>query len=78
MLGDTAAFVCQSPICRDTHFYKTNMKVVKTTVNRVNPLYVGTPISTLGMGHLLGGNGYLCQSPICRDTHFYWLSSIHC
>ena len=72
MLGDTAAFVCQSPICRDTHFYTGNgtstggkrllvsipymsghpfllviLNSLLKNIESVNPLYVGTPISTL-------------------------------
>ncbi len=39
-------FVCQSPIYRDTHFYDLASAVFSWIAYCVNPLSIGTPIST--------------------------------
>ncbi len=66
--------MCQSPIYRDTHFYITKMTIrfTETEKDRVNPLSIGTPISTpMFPKWEVARFGQLCQSPIYRDTHFY-------
>ena len=39
--------MCQSPIYRDTHFYRCFLRAMLRTYWCVNPLSIGTPISTL-------------------------------
>ena len=64
--------MCQSPIYRDTHFYVNTDGYLLVKKSRVNPLSIGTPISTLALtGYLEIIKKALCQSPIYRDTHFY-------
>ena len=61
---------CQSPIHRDTHFYKAEIN------GEVKRIYVSIPYTS---GHPFlhreAEENYLqyplCQSPIHRDTHFY-------
>ena len=38
----------------------------------VNPLSIGTPISTVSIAMEGKYYGKMCQSPIHRDTHFYF------
>ena len=61
---------CQSPIYRDSHFYVVIILFIIAFLYRVNPLSIGTPISTDERCYLLFC-GFMCQSPIHRDTHFY-------
>ncbi len=66
----TGIWKCQSPIYRDTHFYMYASMFEKARLICVNPLSIGTPISTrLCIGHAIMKKK--CQSPIYRDTHFY-------
>ena len=62
--------MCQSPIYRDTHFYEEVAGYIGETLACVNPLSIGTPISTKGYATIDEVKA-LCQSPIYRDTHFY-------
>ena len=39
--------MCQSPIYRDTHFYRDMADYLNEVDAGVNPLSIGTPISTL-------------------------------
>ena len=69
--------MCQSPIHRDTHFYmRTQSRCLTSSMICVNPLSIGTPISTVRRFMSKKKHDKLCQSPIHRDTHFYLLLSI--
>ena len=68
--------VCQSPIYRDTHFYQGFSARTAVGTVCVNPLSIGTPISTEVVLNEKQKRNHLCQSPIYRDTHFYFFSSI--
>ena len=62
---------CQSPIYRDTHFYASLFCLLYGKQISVNPLSIGTPISTKGKSGRDMYTSEMCQSPIYRDTHFY-------
>ena len=62
---------CQSPIYRDTHFYNPARFLRHREIGCVNPLSIGTPISTLFPWKRFFPESKMCQSPIYRDTHFY-------
>ena len=67
--------MCQSPIYRDTHFYRVAEIATAICAICVNPLSIGTPIST---ARIVKQNTIIvmCQSPIYRDTHFYKYAAI--
>ena len=64
-----ALAMCQSPIYQDTHFYDSTV-LANCRNTCVNPLSIGSPISTLGVMVFLALRA-ACQSPIYRVTHFY-------
>ena len=48
VIATNVIFMCQSPIHRDTHFYlQSAANAGKLVLGSVNPLSIGTPISTL-------------------------------
>ncbi len=67
---------CQSPISRNTHFYRdTSFEYIFWIKICVNLLYLGTPIST-APGSDDHDSDTVCQSPISRNTHFYLIEGM--
>ena len=70
------AAVCQSPIYRDTHFYKkVQAKLFIPLYKCQSPIYRDTHFYDEIRYALRVWSG-LCQSPIYRDTHFYLITVV--
>ena len=63
--------LCQSPICRDTHFYCGYHLNIDASIPVSIPYLSGHPFLPPLYGVWALTPKTMCQSPIYRDTHFY-------
>ncbi len=70
-------FIVSIPYLSGHPFLRTGKSQTRARHNWcVNPLSIGTPISTLTKAEAQALDFDLCQSPIYRDTHFYGIFMI--